>query len=219
MASYFSMLAQHQTGQAFNKAAERRLLLAGPLSARTNGSIEFKFQNISHILHEMGRPWLEGYAPGRGSYAAPLKLEVERVLQLELSALAEPTAERDVLEERTVRILKSGPVPRPAGHAVPRTTEILGQRVFLRDSQVRAFVLQEANGHCDACRGPAPFMTADGVPYLEVHHVRLLAKGGSDRPENTVALCPNCHRRLHLGRDAAEVRERLYAQVTRLIRE
>jgi predicted HNH restriction endonuclease len=31
-------------------------------------------------------------------------------------------------------------------------------------------------------------------------------------------LCPNCHRRLHNGQDRAEQRERLYRQVSRLLR-
>ena len=36
-------------------------------------------------------------------------------------------------------------------------------------------------------------------PFLEVHHVKRLAKGGADVPSNTVALCPNCHRAAHYG--------------------
>lgn len=36
------------------------------------------------------------------------------------------------------------------------------------------------------------------IPFLEVHHVKWLAKGGSDTVNNVVALCPNCHRKMHL---------------------
>jgi 5-methylcytosine-specific restriction protein A len=32
---------------------------------------------------------------------------------------------------------------------------------------------------------------------LESHHIKWLSKGGEDTIQNTVALCPNCHRRVH----------------------
>ena len=38
----------------------------------------------------------------------------------------------------------------------------------------------------------------NGEPYLECHHVIQLAKGGPDEYYNTVALCPNCHRKVHI---------------------
>ncbi|MFV5483444.1 HNH endonuclease [Acinetobacter towneri] len=36
------------------------------------------------------------------------------------------------------------------------------------------------------------------MPYLETHHIVWLARGGEDTISNTVALCPNCHKRMHL---------------------
>ena len=35
-------------------------------------------------------------------------------------------------------------------------------------------------------------------PFLETHHVIWLADGGDDSIENTVALCPNCHKKMHV---------------------
>jgi 5-methylcytosine-specific restriction protein A len=55
-----------------------------------------------------------------------------------------------------------------------------------------------ANGICQLCQSPAPFMNRDNEPYLETHHIIWLAKGGEDTIENTVALCPNCHRKMHI---------------------
>ena len=43
----------------------------------------------------------------------------------------------------------------------------------------------------------APFKTKDGTPYLETHHIVWLSNGGEENPDNTVALCPNCHRKMH----------------------
>jgi 5-methylcytosine-specific restriction enzyme A len=34
--------------------------------------------------------------------------------------------------------------------------------------------------------------------YLECHHIVWLAEGGEDTIANTVALCPNCHRKMHV---------------------
>ena len=50
-----------------------------------------------------------------------------------------------------------------------------------------------------------PFSRADGDPYLETHHVVWLAQGGSDTVENTVALCSNCHRKMHILKLEADI--------------
>ena len=44
-----------------------------------------------------------------------------------------------------------------------------------------------------------PFLKINGARYLEVHHLKRLADGGSDTIENAVAVCPNCHRELHFN--------------------
>ena len=41
----------------------------------------------------------------------------------------------------------------------------------------------------------------DGTVYLEVHHVVPLAEDGTDELINAAALCPRCHRDLHVGKD------------------
>ena len=78
-----------------------------------------------------------------------------------------------------------------------------------RDPQVRAYVLQRAEGYCELCRTPAPFEDSHGVPFLEVHHVKRLADGGPDVPRNAVALCPNCHREAHEGINRDEISKKL----------
>ncbi|MGL6002403.1 MAG: HNH endonuclease, partial [Plesiomonas sp.] len=56
------------------------------------------------------------------------------------------------------------------------------------------------NGCCQKCKNEAPFnRKSDGTPYLEVHHKIFLSDGGEDTVENSIALCPNCHRELHFG--------------------
>ena len=89
---------------------------------------------------------------------------------------------------------------------------------FLRDPYVSELAKRLARGHCALCEMPAPFTTQRGEPFLESHHVRWLAHGGPDVIQNTVALCPNCHRKMHVVDAPAEVSkiqgvaERLFAE-------
>ena len=79
--------------------------------------------------------------------------------------------------------------------------------------------LRDAEGICEACENEAPFKKSDGSFYLEVHHLRRLADGGSDTIANAVAACPNCHRELHYGVFRDELLARIYKRVARLIPE
>jgi hypothetical protein len=82
---------------------------------------------------------------------------------------------------------------------------------FLRDPYVTAWTIVKAEGICDLCQQPAPFEDRHGKPYLELHYVEPLSRGGSDTVDNAVALCPNCHARMHLL-DADEDKDRLAAR-------
>ena len=68
---------------------------------------------------------------------------------------------------------------------------------YKRDPFVAEYAKLRANGICQLCRQKAPFRTKKGIPYLETHHVVWLSRGGEDTIDNVVALCPNCHRRMH----------------------
>lgn len=71
---------------------------------------------------------------------------------------------------------------------------------FVRNPYVVAETLIRANGFCEQCKLAAPFLRkSDGTPYLEVHHIVTLADDGDDHPDNTIAVCPNCHRYAHHG--------------------
>lgn len=76
-----------------------------------------------------------------------------------------------------------------------RNTSVI---VYQRSSWVAESAKRRAKGKCELCQGAAPFNRKDGAPYLETHHVEWLANGGADTVENTVALCPNCHRKMHI---------------------
>ncbi|MBI9008984.1 MAG: HNH endonuclease [Tenericutes bacterium] len=80
-----------------------------------------------------------------------------------------------------------------------------------RNQYVSESVKRRANGRCELCGKLAPFIKHDGEPYLEVHHVITLSNNGPDSLINTVALCPNCHRKVHYGFD--DMDEKLLVKV------
>jgi 5-methylcytosine-specific restriction enzyme A len=68
---------------------------------------------------------------------------------------------------------------------------------FERNEDVAELAKRRAKGFCQLCEEPAPFKNKRGEPFLESHHIVWLSKDGDDTIENTVALCPNCHRKMH----------------------
>lgn len=78
VADYFEMLEAELLGKSFKKS-EHRKALAPQLAGRSEGSIEFKHQNVSGVLVEMGLPYVEGYKP-RSNYQSILATEVEAFL-------------------------------------------------------------------------------------------------------------------------------------------
>lgn len=76
---------------------------------------------------------------------------------------------------------------------------------YIRSPELAEFIKRKANGKCDLCENPAPFTTKDHIPYLECHHIIWLSEEGEDSIENTVALCPNCHRKMHIVKDDSDI--------------
>ena len=62
VADYFAMLADDIRGRTYSKTEHRRRLLP-VLQNRSEGSIEFKHQNISAVIKGLGEDWIPGYKP------------------------------------------------------------------------------------------------------------------------------------------------------------
>lgn len=62
IADYFAMLYKELSGVSYIKS-QHRANLTGVLDERSNGSIEFKHQNISAVLRKLGLPYIRGYKP------------------------------------------------------------------------------------------------------------------------------------------------------------
>ncbi|MCR9184233.1 MAG: DUF3883 domain-containing protein [Halieaceae bacterium] len=62
VADYFSMLHKDVLGEKYSKSEHRRMLIS-QLQGRNHGAIEFKHQNISAVLSQLGRLTIKGYRP------------------------------------------------------------------------------------------------------------------------------------------------------------
>jgi len=62
VADYFAMLADDISARRYSKAEHRRALLP-LLNDRSEGSVEFKHQNISAVMKGLGEDWIPGYKP------------------------------------------------------------------------------------------------------------------------------------------------------------
>ncbi len=63
VATYLWMLRAIGDGFTPVKSRVNAALREGPLHARSSGSAEYRFQNISAVLDQHGEPWIEGYKP------------------------------------------------------------------------------------------------------------------------------------------------------------
>jgi 5-methylcytosine-specific restriction protein A len=153
---------------------------------------------------------------GKQRSALIFELEVESDPAAPKMAMTAPKAvsERSLrLWSRPLKEVRALAIAAPAGQvSVAERRRIVHQR----SEAVRVYVLRRADGTCECCEQPAPFVRKNGAPYLEPHHVDRLADGGPDDPAHVAALCPNCHRRIHHGKDGDKLNRTVEQKVTGL---
>lgn len=181
---------------------------------RTPKSFEFRMQNISYVYSLMGRNWVSGLKPAKNVGAKNAAKIENMVADIEgQSFLKVAEFETNV---KSYKSRKNQTKPNGIKEPQAKYTSISS---FTRDPKVKAWVLREANGTCECCDKPSPFVSADSEPYFEIHHLKRLADGGSDTISNAIAVCPNCHRQLHYGIDKLELTESIYQKISRLVVE
>lgn len=209
--AYLTQQAAVEAGGLHSPTAFHKRVSTELLPGRSEGAIARRMSNISWVLSSSGRPHFTRYAPTLTQAGNGVKA---RVLAIYDQLIDAPQL-HDALFEVTVAALMNGPVlTPPAGQKMPASTSVSVMR-YARSAAVAAWVLQNAKGVCEACDEPAPFIRSSGTPYLEIHHLHRLADGGPDTIENTVAVCPNCHRRLHLGADAEPLAQTVRLKIAR----
>ena len=77
IADYFVMLEAELAGRPYIKAQHNAAI--SELTGRSRGSVEFKYQNISAVLDELGMPTISGYKPRR-NYQAAIFPAIDRYL-------------------------------------------------------------------------------------------------------------------------------------------
>lgn len=103
ISDYFKMLQQELKKEKYNKTSHRNSILP-KLNDRSEGSIEFKHQNISAVLTKVGTPFIKGYKP-RFNYQQLLEDEVLDFLS-KYKNILEPEFEHFSEEIVPERILK-----------------------------------------------------------------------------------------------------------------
>jgi len=88
VADYFAMLAADLAGQPYVKSRHSAALM--DQIGRTHRSVEFKHQNISAVMDELGMPWIPGYKPKR-NYQNAIFDAIDRYLTKH-PAVLEPAA-------------------------------------------------------------------------------------------------------------------------------
>lgn len=125
---YFDMLVQDLAKQPYVKSSHRRRLQE-KLNRRSEGSIEFKHQNISAVMLGLGQPRIEGYKPARRFQMSlvdavlrkmELSLDWTRVVELRKQQIAEPYSH---LAER--EFLRFGPPPTHSNEPPPIDIDLM----------------------------------------------------------------------------------------------
>ena len=101
---YLDMLAAEAAGQRYSKTAHRRALRRLLSANRTESAVEFKHQNISAVMIELGLPYIQGYKPMANRQDA-LADEIERRVQADPTLLSQ-------LQRRPVDAVPAGALQR-----------------------------------------------------------------------------------------------------------
>ena len=99
VADYFTMLSAELREESYSKAEHRRAMLA-LLANRSEGSVEFKHQNISAILINQGQPYIKGYLP---------RFNFQKILE---EKVVEYLFENHKIEEQIKLFVEKEPIPR-----------------------------------------------------------------------------------------------------------
>jgi len=79
--------------------------------------------------------------------------------------------------------------------------------VPVRNVYLPVIVKKLAKGKCMLYGEELNYEDSLGLPYLEVHHIKWISQGGLDDLSNMVALCPNCHKKMHISPNDDDIKK------------
>jgi hypothetical protein len=124
IADYFAMLAVDLSGQPYIKSRHSAALMAQ--IGRIHRSVEFKHQNISAVLDELGMPWIPGYKPKR-NYQNAIFDAIDRYLT-KRPAIVKLAANPLPLAPLPAEIFVTPPILRAANELIPERLRRLVQK-------------------------------------------------------------------------------------------
>lgn len=166
-------------------------------------SAEYTYRGVVHLS---GAPYQETQKDDNGNnrkvWMFPLRVDGTD------SAVDESTIDAfEIAQEQKARSLSDHDLEQIAkAHSSYKASyREVKSTTYVRDPYIAEYAKRRAKGVCELCGKAAPFKDKSGHPYLESHHIVWLSKDGADSVNNTVALCPNCHRRMHVVANPADV--------------
>ena len=115
VSNYFSMLSFELLGEPYIKSRHTAAVMAR--LERSHRSVEFKNQNISAVLCELGMPWIPGYKP-KSNYQNAIFDAIDRYLSDHPTVLEPPAKEPDALAISS-EIFVSPPLMQPQIGKIP----------------------------------------------------------------------------------------------------
>jgi 5-methylcytosine-specific restriction protein A len=98
----------------------------------------------------------------------------------------------------------------------PKKSKIIVLTEFRdRSIAVKEYALLRAKGKCENCGHDAPFVNSNNIPFLEVHHIFSLSDEGPDTAINVAAICPNCHKEAHYGKNKEVLKDKLSKKIAK----
>lgn len=156
--------------------------------------LEARFYTYRGVVKLAKKPYQEKQDDTKGNsrlvWIFPIKV---------VSSDIEEPSESEVLKLSNQELIRRNEINK--GDKECKTTEV---KVYYRDPYLKELVKRIAEGKCQYCGEKAPFYDKYNVPYLEEHHIKRMADGGADTIDNVVAICPNCHRKIHVLQDKSE---------------
>lgn len=175
---------------------------------RGNHKKQYQFEGVFKVISSYLEIQTEGKRLGDKLVKfilSPINEEVVEVSLPILDPLVEILSEPSNFNALRKKVLK------PDRPVTPNT--IVTSEYRPRSVQIKKYALLRSEGKCENCDNDAPFLNIKNIPFLEVHHIFSLSDDGPDHPVNVAAICPNCHKEAHYGKDKEVFKDRLSKKI------
>lgn len=129
-------------------------------------------------------------------YKFPLKLKTSEYCPNNKTLIQNEKKLEKAISRKTIQEIKELAIKKSKLNEKKNLVRKVSTYNYERSLVIREYVKELANGICQLCDNKAPF-EVKGKPFLHVHHIEYLSEGGEDTIENAIAVCPNCHAKIH----------------------